>query len=539
MIVGKTSGTGVKMSVIKFDLSEIQALQYDKNIWIYESNVFLTVKKSTSDGTNWKNQVTKLHRVAKPWDEIITNTGQLTSEQNIDKPSTGEFNELTRNPTRDRKLWTSFTETIHQFVSPYNKNKNEDYYGVALVNHYTDGSQEDTDAVDVRYYNMGNETEKEDYQPWIDICYKKVPVKKCDEDNGFVEKLVPVISSVVLVENEDEGRTNETLTHGTDNDGKKYRTVLKFDLTDFSENFKNYELDDSFIHLNYLGPSDQYSPTTRTVQVKRITKDWDEDTITWDTLEYEDEPAGELVIEESRLGGTLVTILISDLVKNWVDAGTTNNYGVVLIDKNEDSQSSVPIYAHDDTEKYNYSPELAICQKKSYNPTTSTPIITTTVPITSEIKTQTTPAIFQGQSCAAKNKEPVEKLKVWVVNNTVVVDPDDYDEEDRTLCVSTAEIAIKFCWDIEGKCKKYQRRDIYGKVETSCNCCLPVIKEVDTHTFDCFGEIAPRRLKIKMIETCKCHICARDSESGNSNGMEIVDSNDILPNKREAALLSL
>lgn len=41
------------------------------------------------------------------------------------KPSTGEFNELTRNPTRDRKLWTSFTETIHQFVSPYNKNKNE------------------------------------------------------------------------------------------------------------------------------------------------------------------------------------------------------------------------------------------------------------------------------------------------------------------------------------------------------------------------------------------------------------------------------
>ena len=55
-----------------------------QNIWIYESNVFLTVKKSTSDGTNWKNQVTKLHRVAKPWDEIITNTGQLTSEQNID-----------------------------------------------------------------------------------------------------------------------------------------------------------------------------------------------------------------------------------------------------------------------------------------------------------------------------------------------------------------------------------------------------------------------------------------------------------------------
>ena len=77
------------------------------------------------------------------------------------------------------------------------------------------------------------------------------------------------------------------------------------------------------------------------------------------------------------------------------------------------------------------------------------------------------------------------------------------------------------------------------QVETNCNCCLPVIKEVDTHTFDCFDEIAPRRLKIRMIQTCKCHICARDSESGNSNGMIKVEDNDILPNKREAALISL
>lgn len=47
--------------------------------------------------------------------------------------------------------------------------------------------------------------------------------------------MVPVISTVVVVEGENEGRTNETLAHGTDNDGKKYRTILKFDLTDFSE----------------------------------------------------------------------------------------------------------------------------------------------------------------------------------------------------------------------------------------------------------------------------------------------------------------
>ena len=56
-------------------------------------------------------------------------------------------------------------------------------------------------------------------------------------------------------------------------------------------------------------------------------------------------------------------IQIDDLVKEWVEGGTTKNYGVVLIDADENSQSSIPIYAHDDTEKYHYKPELAICQK--------------------------------------------------------------------------------------------------------------------------------------------------------------------------------
>ena len=43
----------------------------------------------------------------------------------------------------------------------------------------------------------------------------------------------------------------------------------------------------------------------------QITEDWDEDTITWDTLEniYDKENvAGTIMIEESRLGGTLVTV---------------------------------------------------------------------------------------------------------------------------------------------------------------------------------------------------------------------------------------
>ena len=43
----------------------------------------------------------------------------------------------------------------------------------------------------------------------------------------------------------------------------------------------------------------------------QITEDWDEDTITWDTLENiydKNNVSGKITIEESRLGGTLVTV---------------------------------------------------------------------------------------------------------------------------------------------------------------------------------------------------------------------------------------
>jgi hypothetical protein len=43
-----------------------------------------------------------------------------------------------------------------------------------------------------------------------------------------------VVLSVVLVEGGD-ANANETLTHGQDNDGKVYRTVLKFDLDEYHD----------------------------------------------------------------------------------------------------------------------------------------------------------------------------------------------------------------------------------------------------------------------------------------------------------------
>ena len=39
--------------------------------------------------------------------------------------STGQFRELTKMPRRNKKMVTSFTDTIHKWLSPYNKNKNE------------------------------------------------------------------------------------------------------------------------------------------------------------------------------------------------------------------------------------------------------------------------------------------------------------------------------------------------------------------------------------------------------------------------------
>jgi len=531
LVVGKKSGTGLRMSVIKFDLSDLLELQQDNNIWIYESNIFLTVSPS-SEGSNWKPQVTKLHRLAVSWPEVSTNVGQLTSEQNI-ADSTGQFNELSREPTRDIKMKTDFLDTVHKWISPYNKHKNEKDYGLALVSQYVDESDERTDAMDVRYYGYDNVTD-EYMQPWVDVCFKRVDIPEC-EDDDYDKHPLDVVSSVVLVEGGD-ANANETLTHGQDNDGKVYRTVLKFDLDEYRNTFKSYDVMESFIHLNYLGPSDEGSPTTRTVTVHKITKDWTEDDITWENLEYKTQPSGTLKIEESRLGGTEVTIPVHDLAREWIEGGE-DNFGVVLIDADENSRSSIPQYAHDDSEQYQYKPTLSVCQRRTTTTSTAPPI-TTTVPTTANIATQTTPLITREPLCAVKTKEPVEKMTVYVVNGTTVVDPDDYDPEDITLCVSDEEIKIKYCEDKGGKCKKMQRRDIYGKVETQCNCCLPVIKPAETKTFNCFGDSVPREIPIRLIQTCKCQQCARDSETGEMNGMEIVEPNETI-DKRASSLLLL
>jgi len=527
LVIGKKKGSELKMSVIVFDLKELFDEQEDQDIWIYESNIFLTTSP-TSDRGKWIPQTTHLHRLAVPLEDVVTNRGQLTSEQNIDE-STGQFRELTKMPRRNKKMVTSFTDTIHKWLSPYNKDKNEDYYGVAIVNQYTD-EPERTDAAEVRYVTFNNVTDKT-LQPWIDVCYKTVEVKECTEPD--VPKTAQLESSFVLVEGEDGNRPNETLTHGMDNDGKKYRTVLKFNVENFSDKFKTYEITESFIHLNYLGPSDEDNPATRTVFVHKITSPWTEDDLSWDTVKYDPEPSGQLKIKQHRLGGTEVTIEVHELAKEWIlDSGTIENYGVILIDDKEEIRSSIPQYAHDDTEPYHYTPEMTICEKPIHTSTTPTAVTTSVVPTSRPLVTQTTPFITNEPFCQEQTRNPIEELTLWVVNGTTIVDPDDYDEDERTLCVSVAKIPLKYCWDKTGRCKKQQSRSIYGKIQTDCKCCLPVMAAPEVHIFDCQG--TRTELKPRLIESCKCLICGSEDST-----MKIIEPNEVISDKRAANPLQL
>jgi len=529
IVVGKTvRDTGVKMSVVKFDLEELKRLQEENGIWIYESYITLTVKDTSTSVGEWTEQVTKMQPLAVPLDEVTTNNGQLTSEQNLDEP-TGQFNEISRQPLSDRPMSAEFTETIQKFISPYNKDKNEDYNGVALVNYYTDDTNENYGNQIVKYYSFDNETDVE-LVPMIDVCYKEVPVKECE--HPYEPETSTVVTTVVLVKDE-ESQTNTTLTHGTDDSGNTYRTIIKFDLGRYSENFRTYDIADSFIHLNYLKPSDENNPANRTVNVHKITEDWNEDDVTFENVRYEEKPAGSFIIEEERLGGTEVTISITELVEEWIERGVVDNFGVILIDADEEESSSVPQYAHESPSEPNqYQPQLTICRKTMSS--TSAPVVTSTQRPTEMVATQTTPFIAVENACKSRTVEPVEPIKVYVVNETTVVDPDDYDDEDLTLCISTSPIEITYCEDVTGRCKKVQRREIFGKLSTNCNCCLPKTK-VEVHTFDCHGNL--RDLEIKQIGGCFCQQCGVDYEADTTN-MEIVEPNEVI-DKRAAESLQL
>lgn len=508
LVVGKTSGNELKMSRLKFDLSTLLGNQTTQNVWIYESKIFLQLK-TDNEGTTWKSQQTKLYPISVPKSDITTEESRMTSEQNLYADSTGEFDALVNEPTREKLVVAEFTDTIHTWVNPYDQSDNEEDHGVALVNTYTDGSDQYTDATDVRYYGFENETESEYYQyiPYIDVCYKVVEIETCSY--GYDEVELPVEAATIIVKDSSENHNNNSLSHGQDTDGTVYRTLIKFDLSSLSDYFSVINVNESWIHLNYLGfNGDSFDEQQdRTFTVHKITSDWDESTVTWDDVEYSEDVVATATLEASRLGGTLFTIRIDSVVEEWIESGDTTNYGVILIDSAEEDSSLIPQYADSDDDG-NHKPVLSICRESVL--TTSTPTtITTTVQANSETTvraTETTPAVYEFAACTAKSVDPTEPL-------TLI--------DNGTVCVSQSNIPIKYCEDKSGKCSKTQERDSYGNMVSTCECCLPKLYQ-RVYTFDCFNE--ERDIEVDLIQYCSCQSC----DSSNS---EMVD--DLLVKKAE------
>jgi hypothetical protein len=501
LTVGKTSGNELKMSRLKFDISSLLGNQATQNVWIYESYIFLQLK-TDNEGTTWKSQQTKLYPFSVPKSDITTEQSRMTSEQNLYADSTGAFTELVTEPTREKLVRALFTDTIHTWVNPYDQSDNEEYYGVALVNTYTDGSDQYTDATDVRYYGFENETESEYYQyiPYIDVCYKIVEIETCSY--GYDEVELPIEAATIIVKDSSENYNNNSLTHGQDTDGTVYRTLIKFDLSSLSDYFSVINVNESWIHLNYLGFSGESfdDEQDRTFTVHKITSDWDESTVTWDDVEYSEDVVATATLEASRLGGTLFTIRIDSVVEEWIDSGDTTNFGVILIDSAEEDSSLVPQYAdNEDDDNNHHKPVLSICRESVLTTTTPTTITTSNneTPETTARATETTKAVFEFASCTHKTVDPTEPLTI--INN-------------GTVCVSQSPIEIKYCEDKSGRCSKTQERDNEGNMVSTCECCLPQLYQ-RTYTFDCFGE--ERDIEVDLIGSCTCQTC-------NSNNSEMA-----------------
>jgi len=103
----------------------------------------------------------------------------------------------------------------------------------------------------------------------------------------------------------------------------RYQTYLKFNLSLLSGSI----IDSAALKLYKSG----YSTDTSNVNLYRITKDWDEETITWNN-----KPSNYSTVISStsvKSGGIWYTWTgeeFKDLIQGWVD-GTYDNYGMVLM----------------------------------------------------------------------------------------------------------------------------------------------------------------------------------------------------------------
>merc|ERR1712139_248227 len=108
---------------------------------------------------------------------------------------------------------------------------------------------------------------------------------------------------------------------------------------------------------------------------------------------------------------------------------------------------------------------------------------------TSGKPTETTPQVYEFGACTSRDVDPTEPI-------TII--------DNGTVCVSKDAVPIKYCEDKSGKCDKVQERDIHGNMVSTCECCLPWLRQ-EAYWFDCFGE--DRYLEIDVISYCTCMTC--------------------------------
>lgn len=375
------------------------------------------------------------------------------------------------------------------------------------MNEYSDGSSENTDAMNIKYYSISNETNEEtgeDPTPYIDICYKEVAIKRCGENTTAVT--LDVEMSVVLVD-DDKNHNNESLSVGTDLDGTKKRFLIKFNLDKLNQgNFVTTNISQAFIHLNFLDYTDgeETERANRTLNVFHVANSWRESGASWNTV-ITDAGAGvigEGAFEEERLGGTMYTIeLDQSAVRDWVD-GVKENYGVMVVDTNEDLSSRIPLFSDNTNEDEDgFKPSLEVCIPTTVTPTTPAPTTTQPATVSSGIHTTvTTKPVFNAERCTVKTQTP----ELVTINKTTT------GADNETLCVSVEPMELKICVDEQNTCIKKQMRNPYGVLVTECKCCVPVL-QTETRTFECTPADGSGKytaeLEIKSIATCQCSTC--------------------------------
>jgi len=433
LVVGKTKGSGLKVTYVTYDYEDILSLQNDTHdVWVYESKMFLTVKESTENKKHFKPQVTEIRPLADKIESV--DTTDLVNNDGIEEP-TGEFREIKKFPSNDRRTFAEFTDTIQKYINPSGSVYNKENNGIVLVNKYTEeGDNPQDNGVSIRYFGLDEEVAED--QPFIDICYKVVEVKKCEEGT---EEVVIVVKNVVTVDksNPDTNFAGDDLTIGSPDgtpDTEK-RVIVTFNVESFDD--EKYDLKDvtnAWIHLTFKdfvenGGRDEANPENNILATPlTTTEEFDEDTATWENTNMDDLPEspeeiGTVNVPQEQPGVSPIVVEITDfdvekLIKEYK--------GIVLKGVDEPtSPHPVPEFFGKGEEVFP-KPALHVCVPKVVTTTsTATPTQTHTPTFTTASTTPTEPPLITNCTIPNGGGRIVIDLKDYLVIQEEPMSPEN------------------------------------------------------------------------------------------------------------------